>query len=126
MYLDPESPVILLKVELESETQTRVADMALDTGATFTVISWAAARELGYDPGASPRKIQITTASSVEEAPIITLNKTRAMGVEALDVDVACFDLPGATGVEGLLGLSFLRHFDVDLHFRRQVLEARS
>lgn len=125
MRLDPEASAITLQVEVQGERASRAITMVLDTGATYVVIPWDIAEALGYDPVASQRTVDLATASSVEIAPLLTVRRVRALGVEAFDVDVLCYNLPAASGVQGLLGLSFLKHFDVDLHFRRQVLEAR-
>ena len=99
--------------------------MALDTGATFVMLPWAVAEALGYDPAVSRKRINVHTASSVEVVPVVTVGSIKALGVEVTGVEAACHDLPPGSGVQGLLGLSFLRHLDVDLHFKRMVLEAR-
>ena len=49
--------------------------MALDTGATFVMIPWDVAERLGYDPTISDERISITTASTVEKVPLITLEE---------------------------------------------------
>lgn len=125
MRLDASAPIIVVEVELVGESATRIVDMALDTGATYTVVPWVVAEALGYAPAASGRRVNLTTASSVEVVPLISLKGTRALGVEATEVETACHDLPPGSPVEGLLGLSFLRSFDIDLHFRQGVLELR-
>lgn len=125
MQLDPQAPVIVIEVEMQGLAEPRVVDMAMDTGATFTMIPWGVAQALGFDPAVSERRVNLVTASTTEVAPLIIVNNMRALGVEAANVEVVCHDLPPTSRVQGLLGLSFLKHFDVDLHFRRRVLEAR-
>jgi len=100
--------------------------MVLDTGATFTVISWDVAEALGYEPTASIPTVNLATAGSLEQAPVITVARIEALAVEAVNVDVACLDLPPATRVRGLLGLSFLKHFNIDLYFLQRMLNTRS
>ncbi|MBI2913171.1 MAG: retroviral-like aspartic protease family protein [Chloroflexi bacterium] len=87
--------------------------------------SSAIAEALGYDPAASRRTVEVTTVSTVEVAPVITVQAVRALGFQVENVDMLCHDLPPASRVQGLLGLSFLKNFDVDLHFKRRVLELR-
>lgn len=125
MRLDPSEPAIVLQVEIIGESGTRLVDMALDTGASYLMVPWSVATALGYDPSASLQSIDLTTVSSVEVAPVIELRRVRVLGAEASNVEAVCHDLPPGTRVEGLLGLSFLKHFDVDLHFKRGVLEIR-
>lgn len=125
MRLDPRAPVIVVPVELIGELGSRTLDMALDTGATYTMIPWRVAEALGYDPGVARRRVVLTTPSGLEVAPLITLRGVKALGYEASQVEVVCHDLPVESGVQGLLGLSFLRHLNLDLHLKSGQLEAR-
>lgn len=125
MRFDPLSPVIVVEVELEAHGIRRTVDMALDTGATYTVIPWLLARGLGFDPELAERHVSLATASATGRAPLLVVDRVWALGVDAAGVQVVCHDLPRSSRVRGLLGLSFLRRFDVDLHFRRRWLEAR-
>lgn len=49
-----------------------VVDLALDTGATFTLISWTVAIALGYDPVAASGRLRIITGSGSEYCPRVT------------------------------------------------------
>jgi len=48
--LNKEDPIILIRVELIGEVGWYEIEMALDTGATYTMIPWSVAERLGYDP----------------------------------------------------------------------------
>lgn len=85
--------------------------MALDTGATYTMIPWDIAEAIGYEPAYSKKKVKIITASGVEKAPLIVVDKVSVLGKEARDVECVVHDLPEASRIDGLLGLSFLRKF---------------
>lgn len=52
---DPKSPVITLYATL-SYLQTRRILMALDTGATYTIIPWDIAEAIGYEPAYSRKR----------------------------------------------------------------------
>jgi clan AA aspartic protease (TIGR02281 family) len=119
---DPKSPIIALFAKL-SNSQTRRITVVLDTGATYTMIPWEIAEALGYEPAYSKRKIDITTASGVERAPLITISSVTVLGKEAKNVDCIVHDLPEVSRVDGLLGLSFLRNFELRLDFRKGILE---
>lgn len=41
------------------------------------------------------------------------------------NIDVVCHDLPEGSIIEGLLGLDFLRHFDVNISFSTGTIELR-
>ena len=44
-------------------------------------------------------------------------------GLEAENIDVTCQDIPELAGVEGLLGLSFLRNFRTVIDYKSSFLE---
>lgn len=73
---------------------------------------------LGYDPALAPDRVQVTTGSGVEFAPRITLNKLQALGHERRGFSVLCHTLPPSTGVDGLLGLDFMRDLTLTVDFR--------
>ena len=85
----------------------------VDTGASFTVISREAARELGITIDENTPFIPIATASSVILNPLVTLRSIRVGEAEVENVDVLVHDLPGRSA--GLLGNSFLNKFRVVL-----------
>ena len=119
---DPKSPVITLYVTL-SYLQTRRILMVLDTGATYTMIPWDIAEAIGYDPAYSKKKVTIITASGVEKAPLIVVDRVSVLGKEARDVECVVHDLPEQSRVDGLLGLSFLRKFKICIDFKNGLLE---
>ena len=87
--------------------------LMIDTGASFTVISREAAKELGITIDENTPFIPIATASSVIFNPLVTLRSVRVGEAEAENVDALVHNLPG--GSAGLLGNSFLSKFKVVL-----------
>lgn len=125
MQIDPQQPTIIIKVEIFGERESRIVDMALDTGSTYVMIPWHIAESIGYDPAISRRRINLTTASSVVVTPLITVKAIKTLGQQAEKVDVVCQDLPPGSRVEGLLGLSFLKNFNLELYLKHLNLELR-
>ena len=121
--IDPDAPVIVLSTTLEGEDIEKKIDMALDTGATYTMIPWEIAEILGYNPGASKERVPLVTASGVERAPLITLKSICILGKAADNVQTVVHNLPEKSYVDGLLGLSFLKRFKLYLDFRAGILE---
>jgi len=121
--IDPDAPVIVLSITLEGEDIEKKIDMALDTGATYTMIPWEIAEILGYNPGASKERVPLITASGVERAPVIILKSISVLGKDADNVQVVVHDLPEKSYVDGLLGLSFLKKFKLSIDFRAGILE---
>ncbi len=93
----------------------REALFYVDTGASYTTISSAVARDLGVFFGAGSPTVTIVTASDTIRVPVSTVESIQVGGVEARDVQVVVHDLPRLGQVVGLLGNSFLSRFHVQL-----------
>ncbi len=120
--LAPSGPIIVY-VELTGPRTSRVITMALDTGAGLTMIPIETALAIGYDPAKARKRVELVTASGIELVPQLTIRRARCLGHTVRDLDVVCHDLPTQSPVKGLLGLNFLRHFDVRLNFLRKRLD---
>ena len=117
---------IQFEVEVNGPLGFAKVDMVLDTGASVVVIPTSVARSLGYSIYQHEDALLLTTQSGLVRAPMITRSSLEVLGAVANNVRAACVDLPVGIGVGGLLGLSFLRNFDVDLHFRSGVIRFNS
>jgi clan AA aspartic protease (TIGR02281 family) len=94
----------------------------LDTGASFCVLTPAAAERLGLAPGT--QAVTLRTASGRVRAPLVQLASvevggTRAQGVQA--VVHGAVDPP----LDGVIGLSFLNRFSYEVVPSRRVLRLR-
>ncbi|HZP41022.1 MAG TPA: retropepsin-like aspartic protease [Candidatus Binatia bacterium] len=94
----------------------------LDTGATFCVLTPAAARRLGLAPG--DRQVLLRTANGPVAAPLVELGTVevggnRAQGVEA--VIQPAVEAP----LDGIIGLTFLNRFSYSIIPSRRVLRLR-
>jgi len=123
MRVKLEVPIVLRRVRVIGPAGIREMDAVLDTGAVYTVIAWDVAKDIGYDPAISERRMPIVTANGVIEAPLITIASIQMADLRADAIDVICHDIPEITGIEGLLGLSFLKHFRTLIDFTTMVLE---
>ena len=106
---DSKQGLIIVSAELWGPSGSAVLRLALDTGATGTVISVGTLVAIGYDPALVPERIQATTGSAVEFVPRVILDRVVALGQERTDFPVLCHTLPPSAGVDGLLGLDFFR-----------------
>ena len=106
---DPAQGLIIVNTELHGPIGSVILRLALDTGATGTIINSGMLVSIGYDPSLSPDRIQVTTGSGVEFAPRIKVSKITALKKEQTDFPILCHTLPPSTGVDGLLGLDFFR-----------------
>jgi clan AA aspartic protease (TIGR02281 family) len=123
LEIDRKASLIVIPVNLVGKSASYIVNMAIDTGATFVMIPWDVAEHLGYDPAISEERISITTASTVEKVPLITIREMEVLGRSKKNVKVAVHDLPPKSRVDGLLGLSFLNDFNLKLMFKKGYLE---
>jgi hypothetical protein len=106
---DPANGLIVVSAKLTGPTGNTVARLALDTGATGSLICAAPLVFIGYDPALVADLAQVTTGSGVEFAPLVRLERIAALGQVRTGFSVLCHTLPPSAGVDGLLGLDFFR-----------------
>ena len=115
--------LIVVDAQLEGPNGTTILRLALDTGATRSLVNVAMLVAAGYDPALAPQRIQVTTGSGVEFAPQVLVKRLKALGQERADFPVLAHTLPPSAGVDGLLGLDFLRTRTLVVDFRRGELQ---
>ena len=88
----------------------------VDTGATLCVPTKATAMHLGLTSSPLAGPVTVHTASASIEAPLILVDLIQVGAAEAGGVEAIIHDVPGLTpDVGGLLGLSFLNRFTVEI-----------
>jgi predicted aspartyl protease len=122
---DPKAGIILVKTKLYGPRGDAIVNLALDTGATWTLVSWEAAVLVGYDPAKIQQRTAITTGSGIEYCPKLNFLSIEALGKSAKGLEVLCHTLPPTSRVDGLLGLNFLRRFNVSLNFKPGYITVR-
>lgn len=115
---DPRRGLIVVQVELFGPAGSGILQLALDTGATSTIVNVAMLVAVGYDPGLAAGRVQVTTGSGVEFAPRLEARKLIALGQERDTFPVLGHTLPPSAGVDGLLGLDFFRGHHLSIDFR--------
>ena len=121
----PRTAVVVTPVELTNRGARRsvTVNMLLDTGATYTAIPMRVARGLGLivDPEQTTRIL--TAKGSFERVPLLCLDRVQVLGLGSDDVETVIIDLPAQTGLDGLLGGSYLRDRRVVVDYRQGILE---
>jgi clan AA aspartic protease (TIGR02281 family) len=92
----------------------------VDTGASTVTIPSSTAERLGLTIGNNPLR-RVTTASGIIEAPEVVLPSITVNDYEVDDVTALVIDIPNQPDL-GLLGLSFLDRFRMDLNVEKGVL----
>ena len=117
--------LIVLNLEVGSinSNDSDLLPAALDTGASNTTIPPKVATALGYDLSHPKQEVGLITGGGIVSAKIITVRKLTALGQTVEDIDVLCHDLPENSIIDGLLGMNFLEHFDIDSSFSTGTIE---
>jgi predicted aspartyl protease len=79
----PQQGLVIVRAAIDGPSGRALLRLALDTGATATVINVGMLVALGYDPALVPSRIQVTTGSGVEFAARISLHRYRCLGTGA-------------------------------------------
>lgn len=77
---DPKAGLIVVPARLRGPRGAVSIRLALDTGATTTLINWDIAVIAGYDPATIVERTQITTGSGVEFCPLLRVRNLEALG----------------------------------------------
>ena len=100
----------------------RSAKFVVDTGATYTMISSAMARDLDIDLTQNQRTMPFQTANGLIQAPLTNLDSITVGGIEVKNLTAAVHDAVPDPQVAGLLGLNFLSNFRMDIDTQRGLL----
>ena len=96
--------------------QERSAQLILDTGASMTVLSTDVAIDLGILGTTDNELLTVNTAGGSVQVNMNYLSSLTVGTAQATNVAVVIHDLPDIPEqIEGLLGMSFLKHFLVTL-----------
>lgn len=115
---DPNTGLIVVSVRLFGPARDMIVRLALDTGATSTLLNSEIMVLLGYDPATSSDRIQVTTGSGVEFCSRVAVRRIEALGRSMQDFPVLCHTLPPSSQVDGLLGLDFFRGCQVTVDLK--------
>ena len=95
------------------------ANLALDTGATTTMVSRRIARSLRLAPEGS--RMMVGIGGSVM-TPVARLESVKVGDAEVPNLIVSIHDFSNTPKFEGLLGSDFLQHFEISLDARKRQL----
>jgi hypothetical protein len=116
---DPGAPNIVVPVFVTGPRRTWELKLALDTGATRTIIRPHVLASLGIVPPANARRGRIRSATGGAAAPFVAVPHLLALGQVRANFDVLAHDLPPTVTHDGLLGLDFFRGLVLKLDFAR-------
>mgnify|MGYP001600045533 CR=1 FL=1 len=98
----------MVYVRLSGPKGARLVRLALDTGATTTMVPPKAALAIGVNPVRATVTRETLTASGKELVPVVTIPALRLFERTFRRVAVVCHELPSESPIDGLLGLDLL------------------
>lgn len=111
--------LILIPAELEGVSGIVPLRLALDTGATRTLIRTGSLVQTGYDPSQAQTHVRTTTANGVILVPQLPVIRLQALGQARTNFPVLAHTPPPSASFDGLLGLDFLRGQMLTIDFRQ-------
>ena len=97
---DPLQGLVIVWAELFGASGRVRLRLALDTGATGTLVNGVHLVAVGYDPSLVSERVQVTTGSGMEYAPRIKVSRFQALGQERLSFPVLSHTLPPSLACE--------------------------
>jgi clan AA aspartic protease (TIGR02281 family) len=117
--IERQGHVVIIQATLNNQ---RSAKFVVDTGASYTLISNALARELSIDVGPNAKTLPFQTANGLIQAPVTNLESVAVGGLEIRNIATAVHDAIPDPQVAGLLGLNFLSNFRLDIDTQKGIL----
>ena len=100
---------IIVEGSLSGPTGQADVRLILDTGATTSLVRTPILIAVGYDPDSSTDRVAVAMGNGIEILPRLILNRFSSLGQHRLGFRVIAHSIPPAAGIDGLLGLDFLR-----------------
>ncbi len=105
--------LIVIRVRMRHEGVPRLPRMVVDTGARLTVIAPELAQELGLRADGTELKVRATGMFGAGSAALLRVASVSILGEEVRALRVLCHALPLSLKADGILGLNFLKHFNI-------------
>lgn len=116
--LPDEDSLIILKGKIANDNLS----LALDTGASHTVIDLSTLLLAGYNLQDSIGTISLETANGAVNAFVFKLNSITVLGKTIVDMEVCSYDFFLSNvllDIHGVLGLDFFQDSDLLISFKR-------
>ena len=115
---DPREGLIIVPTRVFGPVGDAIVRLALDTGATSTLINTEVLVVLGYDPATALDRPQITTGSGIEFCARLVVDRLEALGRTLTRFPVLCHTLPPSARIDGWLALDFFRGCCIGIDLR--------
>jgi predicted aspartyl protease len=121
LHFDPNADSLIFHCQVEHH-RTRMVWLVLDTGASTTILRESVLHDIGYSPEDLTEFVSFGDASQSHTVPKIVLKSFSLATANVKNLEVLCYSLPEEYGIDGVVGLNFLRHFNLFLNFEQGIL----
>jgi predicted aspartyl protease len=123
---DPANDLIIVTARIWGPYGDKPLSLAVDTAATHTHIVPEILDDLGYSPRDGEQITKVRSAIGTEPGYLMRATRFAALGFTSTDFRIHVHDLPEGIGIDGLLGLSFLKQFNYEIRSAEgRILAAR-
>jgi predicted aspartyl protease len=112
---DPDDDLIIVKARVCGRHGSRRLTLALDTAASHTHVTPDIIDELGYNPAEGEAITAVRSAIGKEVGYMLRVQRFESLGFGFDEFLIHVHDLPTGFGIDGLLGLSFLKRFNYEI-----------
>lgn len=120
LKFDSSTLSIIVNADIKGSHPT-IARLVLDTGSSFVVLPWNLVTSIGIKINPA-NTVKTTSVTTVETVPKIIVPEIKVLGKSVKNVEAIVKDLPPESPADGLLGLSFLKHFKLAIDFKNGYL----
>lgn len=112
---DPRRDLIIVESKVWGRGGYKELALAIDTASRETVVTPYVIEDIGYSPRDGIAVTTVRSAVGKEHGYTLKVARLAALGYVFRDFEVNVFDLAAGFGIDGLIGLSFLRRFDYEV-----------
>ena len=119
---NPQRELIFIKAMVWSDSRNASCVLALDTGASETFVSPGILDALGYSVRDAVGLSSVTSVVGREVGYRLPVKRFEALGFAFKDFLLNAHDFHDGSGIDGLLGLSFLQNFNYEIRSKEGIL----
>lgn len=121
-YFEDDDSLILVKARLGIDMLT----LALDTGASHTVLDLPTLIVAGMEPEAAKDTIELETGNGVVQGLLFEISNFHTLGISKEKMQICAYDFMANNvffNIHGVLGLDFFKGLDLLISFKRFHIE---